>query len=189
MSAYTVYALFAVAVAVVNVTAIYQPDEVGPKGKFDQAVKDMMDHDENMTQDVAEMLVAANSLGDTQAKDDKLDPVAVALQTHRLNRALKTMDEVQRTAADLYDQCYDEFLDLFPAWRMYMFSNDPKHKNKLFNSYCSILTRYNIKQEELLQNLGVLVALEKTLLPSNVYPDPDRRIEPSSDTAAVLENF
>lgn len=172
----------------VYVTPIYQPDEVGPEGEFEKAVSDMMDRDKNMSKDVAEMLVAADSLGAAKAEDD-LDPVRVALQAHKLNMALKAMDEVQRIAADLYDMCYDDFLDLYPAWRMYLLCDEPKHKNELFNSYSSMLARYNMKQDELIQNLGTLVGLEKTLLPSNVYPDPDLRIVPSADTVAVLDNF
>ncbi|KAL5234643.1 hypothetical protein ACI65C_002053 [Semiaphis heraclei] len=173
----------------VYVTPIYQPDVVGPEGEFEKAVLDMMNRDGKMSKDVAEMLVAADSLGAAKAKDDDLDPVAVALQAYRLNRALKTMDEVQRIAAKLYDKCYDDFLDLYPAWRMYLLCDDLKHKNELFNSYSEMLARYNMNQDELLEDLGELVGFEKTLLPSNVYPDPDQRIKPSPVTVAVLDNF
>ncbi|XP_025194497.1 uncharacterized protein LOC112594089 [Melanaphis sacchari] len=189
MSAYTVYAIFAVAVAVtVTVSAIEQPDEVGPAGVFEKSVSEMMARDEDMTRDVAEMLVAAESLGSMKAADNA-DPVAAEEQTEKLNRALLAMDEMQRTAGDVYDRCYDDFLDLYPAWRMYLLCNDPKHKKSLLRSYRSLLVRYDKGRNTLIRDLGVLMALEKALLPSNTYVDPDNRIPPSADTVAVLDNF
>lgn len=187
MSAYTVYAIFTVAMAV-TVTAIMQPDEVGPEGVFEKSVSEMVAHDQSMTRDVAEMLVAAQSLGSVKAEANE-DHDCVAAQTEKLNRALSVMDEVQRTGADVYDRCYDDFLDLYPAWRMYMLCENPTHKKDLLRSYKSLLARYNKGRRALIEDLGVLVALEKALLPSNAYADPDNRIPPSADTAAVLDNF
>lgn len=165
-----------------------QPDEVGPAGMFEKSVSEMMAHDQSMTRDVAEMLVAAQSLGNVTAEINE-DHDCVAAQTEKLNRALTAMDEIQRTAADVYDRCYDDFLDLYPAWRMYLLCEDPKHKKALLRSYKSLLARYNKGRRALIRDLGVLMALEKSLLPSNVYADPDNRIPPSEDTAAVLDNF
>uniref|UniRef100_A0A2S2PAQ3 Prolyl 4-hydroxylase subunit alpha-2 n=1 Tax=Schizaphis graminum TaxID=13262 RepID=A0A2S2PAQ3_SCHGA len=188
MSAFTVYAIFAVVIAVtVTVTAIEQPDEVGPAGMFEKSVSEMMARNENMTRDVAEMLVAAESLGNAKATEN-VDSDTVAM-TEKLNRALTAMDEVQKTAADVYDRSYDDFLDLYPAWRMYLLCDDPKHKKALLRSYKSLLARYNTGRKALIRDLGVLMALEKALLPSNAYPDPDNRIPASDNTAAVLENF
>lgn len=171
-----------------TVTALIQPDEVGPEGVFEQSVSEMMDHDKEMTKDVAEMLVAAESLGCAKAEDD-VDPAAAKAQTEKLKRALAAMDEVQRTAADVFDRCYDDFLDLYPAWRMYLLCKDPEHKKALFKTYRTLLGRYNTGRKALIRDLGVLMALEKALLPSNVYADPDHRIKQSADTAAVLDNF
>ncbi|XP_060871255.1 uncharacterized protein LOC132945500 [Metopolophium dirhodum] len=189
MSAYTIYAVFAVAVAVtVTVTGIEQPDEVGPAGVFEKSVLEMMEHDKGMTKDVAEMLVANESLGSAKAADN-VDAAEATAQTEKLNRALMAMDEVQRTAADVYDRSYDDFLDLYPAWRMYLLCDKPKKKRTLFKRYKALLTRYNAGRKALIEDLGVLVGLEKALLPSNAYADPDNRIKPSADTIAVLDNF
>ncbi|CAH1710384.1 uncharacterized protein LOC114129844 [Aphis gossypii] len=187
MSGYTVYAIFTVAVAV-TITAIMQPDEVGPAGMFEKSVSEMMARDKDMTRDVAEMLVAAQSLGNVTAEVHE-DDDCVAAQIKKLNRALAAMDAVQRTGADEYDRCYDYFLDLYPLWRMYLLCEDHKHKKSLLRRYKSLLARYNRCCEALIRDLGVLVALEKALLPSNAYADPDNRILPSEDTAAVLDNF
>ncbi|XP_026809125.1 uncharacterized protein LOC113551216 [Rhopalosiphum maidis] len=186
MLTFTVYAV--VIAVTVTVTAIEQPDEVGPAGMFEKSVSEMMARNQNITRDVAEMLVAAESMGNAKAAEN-VDSDTVAAMTEKLNRALTAMDEVQKTAADVYDRSYDDFLDLYPAWRMYLLCDDPKHKKALLRSYKSLLARYNTGRKALIQDLGVLVALEKALLPSNAYVDPDNRISPSDDIAAVLENF
>lgn len=172
----------------VDVTAVVQVDEVGPAGEFEKSVVELMKHDKGMTQDVAEMLVANESLGSAKAAKNE-NAAGVMTQTEKLNRALKAVDEVQRTAADVYDRCYDDFLDLYPAWRMYLLSKKPKQKKKLFKRYRALLSRYNAGRKALIEDLGLLVGLEKALLPSNAYADPDHRIEPSANTAAVLDNF
>lgn len=134
------------------------------------------------------MLVANESLGCAKATDDEHAAEAAA-QTEKLNRALMAMDEVQRTAADVYDRCYDDFLDLYPAWRMYLLCKKPKKKRALFKRYRALLTRYTAGRNALIEDLGMLIGLEKALLPSNAYTDPDHLIEPSADTVAVLDNF
>lgn len=160
--------------------AVEQPDEVGPAGVFEKSVADLMARDQDMTVDVAEMLVAAESLGST---------TAVAGQTEKINRALTAMDEVQRTAAGVYDQCYDVFLDLYPEWRGYLLCEDPKHKKDLLRKYKSMLSTYNKCRQQLIQDVGVLLALEHALLPSNTYVDPDHQVVQSADTSVVLDNF
>jgi len=172
----------------VTVTTIMQPDEVGPAGMFEKAVSEMMAHNQSMTMDVAEMLVAAQLLGSAKEEVNE-DNDCIAAQTDKLNRALTAMDEIQRTVADVYDQCYDYFLELYPAWRMYLLCEDPKHKKDLLQNYKLLLALYNKYRKTLIRELGVLLALEKSLLPSNAYADPDNRIPPSEDTAAVLDNF
>lgn len=161
-----------------RLSAAEQPDVVGPRGEFEQSVADMMDRDEDMTRDVAEMLVAAESMRS-----------AAGGRGAQLANALRTMDEVQRYAADLYDSAYDDYLDLYPAWRMYILSGDPAQRQALFDDYVTLLGRYEKRQAELVEHLGLLVALQKALLPSNTYVDPYGRIEPSNDTAAVLDEF
>lgn len=171
-----------------TVTGIEQPDEVGPAGVFEKSVSELMERDKSMTKDVAEMLVANESLGSAKATDN-VDPAEAIAQTEKLNRALMAMDEVQRTAADVYDRSYDDFLDLYPAWRMYLLCDQPKKKRTLFKRYKALLSRYNAGRKALIEDLGVLVGLEQALLPSNAYADPDSRIKPSADTIAVLDNF
>lgn len=162
------------------VTAVQQLDVVGPEGEFERSVSDMMARESGMTVDVAEMLVAAN----TMSADGTVD-----CQTEKLNRALRTMDEVQRTAASLFDSTYDDCLDLYPAWRMYILCEDPVQRNHLYRDYRRLLKRFIKGQESLMEELGYLIALEKALLPSNTYPDPYGRIKPSADITDILENF
>jgi len=172
--------------AVTSVTAETQRDLVGPEGVFEKSVSEMMTREKGMSEDLAEMLVAVDSLG--TAAEGEAD-LKAAVQTDKLNNALKAMDEVQELVDDLYDKCYNDFLDLYPEWRMYVLCKDPKRKNDLFVSYSSILARYNARLQQYLENLGKLVAYEKALLPSNLFQDPENRIEPSPDTVLVLNNF
>lgn len=155
-----------------------QPDRVGPPGEFEEAVAALMALDEDMTLDVAEMLVAAEAL---RARDgDGSDKLRVALETE---------DELQREAAELYDRSYDLFLDLYPQWRMYVLCEDPVEREKLYAEYLELLARYEQNQEELIADLGILLNLEKALLPSNAYVDPYGRILPSVSTAEILKDF
>lgn len=134
--------------------------------------------EEGMTRDVAEMLVAAQMFSPNDSPTRK-----------KLNNALRFMDEIQRSTADLYDKTYDDFLDLYPSWRTYLLTEDPKLKNSAFNEYKSLMDRYTDGQKDLIRGLGFLVALQQALLPSNVYVDPDNRIAPSEETTAVLNDF
>lgn len=165
------------------VVAVEQPDVVGPKGVFRKSVSDMMTQEKGMTEDVAEMLVASKSL----AANSENPPDAG--MTDKLNNALRAMDDIQRHTGQLYDSAYDDYLDLYPAWRMYILSRDPVQQRSLFHDYKKLYKRYEKRQKRLIQNLGLLVGLQKALLPSNAYADPNNRIPPSEDTAAVLVNF
>lgn len=162
------------------VPALDQPDVVGPKGVFEKSVSDMMANENGMTRDVAEMLVAAK----TMSVDGTVD-----LRTNKLNIALRAMDQIQSTAAGLFDTTYDDFLDLYPAWRMYILCQDPKQRKRLFRDYQKLLNKFINGQAALIEELGLLVALEKVLLPSNAYADPYGRIKPSADITEVLDNF
>lgn len=163
--------------------AAKQPDVTGAPGEFQDAVDLTMSLNDDITEDVAEMLVAADQLcaaaGDTVG------------DTFRLRNALMMLDQLQRAAAYLYDKAYDDYLDLYPAWRTYILyeGDDPARLDDLFANYTRLLDRYDRGQKDLLEDLGVLLALQKALVPSNVYADPYERILPSVDTADVLSNF
>lgn len=160
--------------------AAVQPDRVGPPGQFEEAVDALMAQDEDVTRDVAEMLVAAEALRARDADGDGSVKVRVALEAQ---------DELQREAAELYDRSYDLFLDLYPQWRMYILCEDPVQREKLYLEYLELLERYERNQEELIADLGILLNMEKALLPSNAYADPYGRILPSISTAEVLKDF
>lgn len=131
-----------------------------------------------MTRDVAEMLVAADSLRTSTGE----------LATE-LENALRTMDDVQRYVADLYDTSYDDYLDLYPAWRMYILSKNPAQQQVLFDDYKTLLDRFEERRSQMIKHIGVLVAFQKALLPHNTYVDPYGRIEPSEDIEGVLDDF
>lgn len=162
------------------VSARLQVDEVGPKGVFEESVSKMMASEPGMTRDVAEMLVAAK----TMSADGTVD-----LRAKKLNRALRAMDHIQKTVADLLETTCDDFTDLYPIWRMYILCKDPEQRERLFCDYQVLLDSFINGQAALIEDLGYLVALEKVLLPSNVYADPYGRIKPSSDITEVLDNF
>jgi hypothetical protein len=159
------------------VSAIEQPDLIGPEGVFEKSVLDKMNSEKGMTRDVAEMMVAAESLSAN-------DP-----GTKNLNKALNILDELQRCSADLFDKMYDDFLDMYPCWRMYLLSNDEAQKNALLKEYKTLLRRFNKSQENLIQELGALVGMEKALLPSNVYVDPKNKVLPTTDVGEILKNL
>lgn len=180
---FSILLLQTAALAVVyRASAVEQPDTVGPAGVFEDSVKTAMT-DEGVTRDVAEMLVAARTI-----RPDDGDAAAAAT-VGKLCNALRFMDEVQRNTAVLYDATYDDFLDLYPNWRAYLLTDDPAKKDRAYRDYRSLLDRYTEGQKNLIQGLGFLVALQKALLPSNVYADPDRRIVAMDETVAVLDDF
>lgn len=159
------------------VSAIDQPDLVGPEGVFEKSVLDKMKSDKSITRDVAEMMVAAESLS---ANDPR---------TNKLNDALQIMDELQRCSADLFDRMYDDFLDMYPCWRMYLLSTDKAQKKVFLDEYKALLRRFDKSQRNLIQELGALVGMEKLLLPSNAYVDPNNKIKPTADIVEVLKNI
>lgn len=159
------------------VSAKEQPDLVGPEGVFEKSVLDKMNSEKDMTRDVAEMLVAAESLSTN-------DP-----RTKKLNKALQIMDELQRCSANLFDRMYDYFLDMYPCWRMYLLSDDEAQKKVLLKEYKKLLRRFNKSQHNLIQELGALVGMEKALLPSNAYVDPNNEVQPTTDIVEVLKNI
>lgn len=163
-----------------TVLAVVQPDVVGPAGVFEGSVTKMMAAEEGMTMDVAEMLVAAQMM--SAAGND-------AQVGRELEDSLRFMDLVQRGTADQYDQTYDDFLDLYPNWRTYLLSEDPERKEAAFAEYKKLVDRYTDGQKDLIRGLGYLLALQKALLPSNVYEDPYQRIPSAGGTAAVLKEL
>lgn len=165
------------------VRAAEQPDVVDAPGEFQNAVETTSPKDNIAAGDVAEMLMAADRL--CAAAGDTVDDM------FRLRSALMMMDQLQRAAAYLYDKTYDDYLDLYPAWCMYILyeGDDPVRLNDLFANYERLLDQYDRGQKDLLEDLGVLLALQKALVPSNVYADPYERILPSVDITDVLSNF
>lgn len=161
------------------VRAAKQPDGVGAPDEFQDVVDLTMSLNDDITEDVAEMLVAADQLCEAAGN--------TATDTYRLRSALIMMDQLQRAAGYLYDKAYDDYLDLYTSWRTYILyeGNDPA----LFANYMRLLDQYDREQKDLLEDLGVLLALQKALMPSNVFADPYERILPSVDTADVLSNF
>lgn len=129
-----------------------------------------------MTSDVAEMLVAAESL---TTKD----------MSKKLDNALRVMDNIQMKVVNDYDEIYDLYLELYPAWRMYILCEDPAQRNDFFDEYEALFNAFIEDQKMLLSDLGTLFALQKALLPSNVHVDPDNRIVASVNIADILENF
>lgn len=154
-----------------------QPDVVGPKGVFEEAVSKMMAADNSLTEDVTEMLVAVCML-----------PMN-SRQKKKLVKALHFVDDIQKDTAKLYDDIYDYYLDLYPAWRMYILCEDREQQEDLFEEYKTLLVEFKKSKNKLLENMGVLVALQDALLPSNVYADPNNRIPSEVDIADILENI
>jgi len=179
MSTHTFYTVFMTAAVCCWrwTSAEHQPDVVGPKGEFEKSVSNMV-RDEGLSWDVAEMLVAAKALHSTSNAPPE-----------RLFEALRTLEDIQRYAVSLLDSTYDDFLDMYPAWRMYCLSRDPAQRDVFFRDYKVLLDRFTSGQRDLIEYMGLLVMLQKALLPSNAYTDPENRILPSADTAAMLENM
>lgn len=125
---------------------------------------------------VMEMLAVAKAM--TAA-----DPVMAG----RLVKALRTMDNTERGVADLSDQTFYAYLKLYPAWQSYAEDADPVARARKFSEYSALLDAYNNTQKTLIDAMGMLKGMQIVLLPSNVLPDPDRRILPEVNIANVLE--
>ncbi|VVC28309.1 Hypothetical protein CINCED_3A021596 [Cinara cedri] len=120
----------------------------------------------------------------TAAKAMTVNDAAMA---RRLDKALRTMDETDKSEADLADQTFVTYLALYPAWLAYVQAAEPAARESKFAEYQELLKQYEKGQEDMINILLLLIHLQKTLLPSNVLPDPENRIKPALDVADELK--
>lgn len=159
------------------VSAVEQPDLVRLDGSFETSVQTLMAANKGMAKDVAEMLVASNDLAESEGD---------TIKAEKLNMALCSVDDLQRSVAELYDATYDCYLDLYPAWRMYLLCEIPEDRQLLLSNYMTILKQYRLSKKEFINYFNLLMDLQETLLPSNAFVDRYNLNQPSPDLALLL---
>lgn len=142
--------------------------------EYEKSVADMLAAEKGMDKDVAEMLVAAQMMPTSP------------IRLNKLIAALRTMDKMQRHVANTYETVYDHYLDLYPAWRLYVQADAECRQNRL-DDYTAILGKFTDSQNQLLDDLAMFMELQLMLLPPNVYGDAGSA--PSIKTVDLLEDF